>query len=89
MDPIQEVVEKMCNSVAQEVSYKLGDLIVSYPRFLRPVVVATVQACINSQLGTMPEEDRKLYDKALAGMEVVSVPREFDPRKKGGGNNVS
>lgn len=89
MDPIQEVVEKMCNSVAQEVSYKLGDMIVSYPRFLRPVVVATVQACINSQLGTMPEDDRKIFDKALAGMEVVSIPRELDPRKKGGGNDVS
>lgn len=89
MDPIQEVVEKMCNGVAQEVSYKLGDMIVSYPRFLRPVVIATVQACINSQLGTMPEEDRRIYDKALAGMQVVSIPREFDPRKKGGGNGVS
>ena len=89
MDPIQEVVEKMCNGVAQEVSYKLGDMIVSYPRFLRPVVVATVQACINAQLGTMPEDDRKIFDKALAGMNVVSIPREFDPRKKGGGSDAS
>lgn len=83
-DPIQQVIEQMCQQISQDVSYKLGDMIESYPREFRPVVIATVSACINSQLTTMPPEDRKIYDGLLASMEVVSIPRSMDPRKKGG-----
>lgn len=84
MDPIQEAVEKMCNALSQDVSYKFGDMVIGYPHFLRPLVLATVQACINAQLPTMPEKDRAIFDKALGNMTVISIPREFDPRKKGG-----
>lgn len=83
-DPIQQAIETICQQISQDVSYKLGDMIESYPREFRPLVIATVSACIRSQLTTMPSDDRKIYENALAGMEVVSIPRSMDPRKKRG-----
>lgn len=83
-DPIQKVVEEICQQLSQDVSYKLGDMIESYPREFRPVVIAAVSACIRSQLTTMPDSDRQIYENVLAGMQVVSIPRSMDPRKKRG-----
>ena len=83
-DSIQKVVEEICQQLSQDVSYKLGDMIESYPREFRPVVIATVSACIKSQLTTMPAKDREIYDKLLDSMQVVSIPRSMDPRKKRG-----
>ena len=80
----QEMVETLCNKISQDVSYKLGDMILSYPTFLRPLVVATVQACLNANMVTMPDHDRELYEAALAKMTVVTVPPDLDPRKGGG-----
>jgi len=82
-DPIQQAIETMCQQISQDVSYKLGDLIASYPREFRTVAIATVTACINSQLSTMPDDDRVIYDGLLANMEVVSIHSVMDPRKKG------
>ena len=80
----QEMMEALCNKVSQEVSYKLSDMVLSYPRFLRPLVLATVQACLNAQMGTMPEKDRQLYDAALHKMVVATIPQAMDPRRGGG-----
>lgn len=82
--PIQKAVEEICAQLAQDVSYKLGDMIESYPREFRPVVIAAVSACIRSQLTTMPDSDRQIYENVLAGIVVMSIPRSMDPRKKGG-----
>ena len=38
MDPIQEAVEKMCNALSQDVSYKFGDMVIGYPHFLRYII---------------------------------------------------
>lgn len=81
-DRIQKFVEKLCNGLSQDVSYKFGDMVIGYPDFLRPLVLATVQACITAQLPTMPAEDKKLFDNALQHMTVISIPKEMDPRKK-------
>ena len=79
-----DFVEKLCNTVSQQVSYRLADMIMAYPVFLRPLVIATVQACLNANMVTMPDHDRELYDAALAKMTVVTVPPDLDPRKGGG-----
>jgi len=80
-----DFVEKLCNTVSQQVSYRLADMIMAYPVYLRPLVIATVQACLNANMVTMPDHDRELYDAALAQMTVVTVPPEMDPRKGLGG----
>lgn len=76
-----DFVEKLCNTVSQQVSYRLADMIMAYPVYLRPLVVATVQACLNANMATISDLDRQLYDTALAKMTVVTVPPEMDPRK--------
>lgn len=81
----QEMVETLCNKISQDVSYKLGDMVMSCPTFLRPLVIATVQACLNAQMGTMPTAGRQLYEAALQKMTVVTIPAAMDPRKGGGG----
>ena len=83
LDHAQDFVEDLCNKVSQRVSYQLADLVMGYPDFIRPLVIATVQACLNAQMVTMPAHDRELYDAALAKMTVVTVPPEMDPRKGG------
>ena len=80
----QEAVEKLCGAVSQKVSYQLADMIMSYPDVLRPLVMATVQACIAAQIPTMPESARELYETALGKMTVMTVPPALDPRKMGG-----
>lgn len=79
-----EIIEKMINELSQNVSYKLADLIMGYPDFLRPVVMATVQACITANMQTIPEKERELYEAALSKMTVVTIPSEMDPRKRKG-----
>lgn len=76
--------EAFVNALSQDVSFKLGDMILSYPPILRPLVLATVQACLNAQMGSMPDKDRELYEASLSKMTVVTIPQSMDPRKKGG-----
>ncbi|MDO4989319.1 MAG: hypothetical protein Q4E45_02325 [Eubacteriales bacterium] len=73
----------LCHKVSQRVSYQLGDLVMSYPDFLRPLVLATIQAILTAQLQTIPEPVRELYETALDKMTVVSIPPAMDPRKEG------
>ena len=77
-------IEELCNQISQDVSYKLYDLMMSYPDVVRPLAMATVQACITSNLETMSKPTRMLFDTALNKMCVVTVPPEMDPRKKRG-----
>ena len=82
--PDKNMIIELVNRLSQDVSYKLSDLIFSYPEFARPLVTAAIQACIGSGVQNMPEKARELYFAALEKMTVVSIPKEMDPRKTGG-----
>ena len=82
-----KIIEAMINKISQDVSYKFGDLIMSYPLGLRALALATVQSCITANLGTMPPEERKLFEAARDRMVVMTIPEELDPRKYGGQKN--
>ena len=82
MDDI--LIEIMINRISQDVSYRFGDLVMSYPNGLRALVMAVVQSCITANLGTMPQNDRELFEAAKAKMVVMTIPPELDPRKYGG-----
>ena len=79
-----KAIETMINRLSQDVSYKFGDLILSYPPALRAVALATVQSCITANLGTMPKDERELFELAKDRMIVMTIPKEMDPRKYGG-----
>ena len=78
------IIETMINRISQDVSYKFGDLVMSYPEGLRALVMAVVQSCITANLGTMPKEERELFEAAKSRMVVMTIPAELDPRKHGG-----
>lgn len=80
----EEAIERLCSQVSQDVSYKLYDMMMGYPDFLRPLAMVTVQACITSSREIMSESTRELFDTALSKMSVVTIPPAMDPRKKGG-----
>ena len=79
-----KMVEEIITKLSQDVSYKLSDLILSYPEPLRAVAMATVTACISSNLPTMPKAERELYETVLSKMVVATIPLALDPRKWGG-----
>ena len=82
-----KAIEEMVNRLSQDVSYKFGDLILSYPPALRAVALATVQSCITANLETMPKDERELFELAKDRMIVMTIPKEMDPRKYGGQKN--
>ena len=82
-----KAIEEFVNRLSQDVSYKFGDLILSYPPALRAVALATVYACITANLGTMPQNEREFFEAAKARMVVMTIPPELDPRKHGGGKD--
>ena len=82
-----KIIEAMINKISQDVSYKFGDLIMSYPLGLRALAMAVVQACITANLGTMPREERELFEAAKDHMVVMTIQAELDPRKYGGQKN--
>lgn len=79
-----KAIEELVNRISQDASYKFGDLVLSYPPALRAVALATVQSCITANLGTMPKDERELFELAKDRMIVMTIPPEMDPRKYGG-----
>ena len=79
-----KAIEELVTRISQDVSYKFGDLILSYPAGLRALALATVQSCITANLETMPKEERELFEAAKDRMVVMTIPQEMDPRKYGG-----
>lgn len=79
-----KAIEELVNRISQDASYKFGDLVMSYPEGLRALVMAVVQSCITANLGTMPKEERELFEAAKSRMVVMTIPAELDPRKHGG-----
>jgi ribulose 1,5-bisphosphate carboxylase large subunit-like protein len=79
-----KAIEELVNRLSQDASYKFGDLVMSYPEGLRALVMAVVQSCITANLGTMPKEERELFEAAKSRMVVMTIPAELDPRKHGG-----
>lgn len=82
-----KAIEIMVNRLSQDVSYKFGDLILSYPPALRAVALATVYSCVTANLQTMPKGERELFELAKDRMIVMTIPQELDPRKHGGRKN--
>lgn len=77
------IIAEMVNRLSQDVSYKFADLILSYPRALWALALATVQSCITASLETMPKDERELFELAKDRMVVMTIPQEMDPRKFG------
>lgn len=82
-----KTLQLIINRLSQDVSYKFGDLILSYPPALRAVALATAYSCITANLETMPKGARELFEAAKDRMVVMTIPQEMNPRKYGGQKN--
>lgn len=78
------IVEKVLNDVSQEVSYKVGDIVMGYPGPLKIVALAALQSIVTASLPGMSKTQREIFDKRIESTTVVTIPAEMDPRKKGG-----
>lgn len=83
-DPRDVLFEKILNDVSQEVSYKVGDIVMGYPAPLNIVALAALQSIVTAALPTMSEKQREIFNMVIARTTVVTIPPEMDPRKKRG-----
>lgn len=71
-DPIQKVVEEICQQISQDVSYKLGDMIESYPRDLRP------GHGLHGAGGNQKREEGAMMDWEAAESHVRNLLMEYE-----------
>lgn len=76
-----EPIIKRLEAFSQDVSYKFGDYIMSFPPVLRTVALAVVQSCITAGIRTMPDSDRELFNAFISKTAIVTIPYELDPRR--------
>ena len=72
---------ELLTELGQEISYTIGDYIMSFSRPVRPAAVAIIQACLSAEISTMSEEDHEKFEAILKHVEIVTLPTEMDPRK--------
>ena len=81
MDEKQRLLHDLTQELFQMISYEIGDIIQRAPTFLRPAVVAVIEACVQAEVASMPEAKRQQYETKLHHIEVMKLPSELDPRK--------
>ena len=82
MDEKNRLLHDLTQELFQTISYEISDIIQHAPTFLRPAVVAVIEACVQAEVASMPEAKRQQYEAQLSRLEVVALPSEFDPRKQ-------
>jgi hypothetical protein len=82
-DPVGALAEKLANDVSQAVSYRVGDILDSYPYPMNIVALAALQSILTASLPLMSDLDRKLFDSLVTRTTVTTIPSSMDPRKKG------
>lgn len=82
-EPI-DIVKAVVETLMQDVSYKLGDVINQYPSALQPYVVAVLRSIHDALLATFSEDDRKVYDHLISKTVLMTLPKSMDPREEGG-----
>lgn len=71
--------------IMQDASYKLGDIINSYPPEVHVLVLVVMQRLVDTIKPMMSESDRELFDRLLLHTNVITAPTALDPRKQEAG----
>ena len=77
----EEIAKRFAQDFMQEFSYKLGDLVNSYPEQARVFCVAVMKciaAALEAQFGSL---DRELLEVLTENTTALLLPSELDPRK--------
>lgn len=81
MDPAVVQVEHILHGMQQQVSYDLTRMLASYRPAMMPIVIATIQICINTYLPRMTKEEREVYDRLLESTTAIVLSADIDPRR--------
>ena len=78
----EQLVKKIIELTAQDVSYRLGDLIKNYPPTALPIVVGVIRAVTDALIDQMTDEEKQVVKRLNEDSEIVVLPSAFDPRKQ-------
>ena len=84
---INKFINKTIEEIAQDASYKFGDLVMSYPAPFRTLVLAVVQSCITANMATASETEKQIFETVCKKSTITMLPVALDPRKFGGEKN--
>ena len=79
---MNELIKKVIERTAQDVSYRLGDLIRSYQPTALPIVVGAISAVTDALIDQMTDTEKQVVKCLKEGSEIVVLPSAFDPRKQ-------
>lgn len=79
---MNELAKKIMELTSQDVSYRLGDLIQSYPPSALPIIVGVIRAVTGALVEQMTEAEKIVVHSIEDGSEIVILPSVFDPRKQ-------
>ncbi len=78
----EQLMKKIIELTAQDVSYRLGDLIKNYPPTALPIVVGVIRAVTDALIDQMTDEEKQVAKRLKEDSEIVVLPSAFDPRKQ-------
>ena len=79
---MNELIKKVIERTAQDVSYRLGDLIRSYPPTALPIVVGVISAVTDALIDQMTDKEKQVVKCLKEDSEIIVLPSAFDPRKQ-------
>lgn len=86
-DLLMAAMSAYVSAILQKISYELGDLFEKYEGEEAVFFLATCQTFVNSVLPIMNDRDKKVFQFIIEHSETAVMPRAFDPRRKGGGDD--
>ena len=78
----KDFAKAMAESIMQDASFKLGDVINGYPPEVRVLVLVVMQRMVDVIKPMVSESDQDLFDRLLSRTNVITAPTALDPRKR-------
>lgn len=78
----QDLAKSMAETIMQDASYKLGDILNGYPDEVRVLVLVVMQRLVDVIKPMMSESDQNLFDRLIRHTNVITAPASLDPRKQ-------
>ena len=76
----KKIAEKLIQRIGQDSMNMFSLLVESFPHVFQPVVLATIQAGINSALAVMSEQGKEWFKQTLEHTTVTVIPPELAKR---------
>ena len=78
----ENFAKAMVESIMQDASYKLGDILNDTPAGAHVFVLVVMQGLVNSLRPMLSESDRVLFDYLMDHTSTIVAPASMDPRKR-------